>query len=112
MDDKGEVIAVAWLIAHAVVSTARAIATIAFFIFKEEFGGMYESRIHLIVYRARRKDVINTLPLTLIAVCATDTVLSLRLFSKITEAMLIDLLEDRTISPIVEITSYQYLSIR
>ena len=111
MDDKGEVIAVAWLIAHAVVSTARAIATVELFIFKEELGGMDEGSVHLIIYIRAGKDMIDALPLALITIGATDTVLSLRLLSKITETMPIDLLEDRAIRTVVEVTGYNEFGI-
>ena len=68
---------------------------------------MDKSSVHLIIYRARRKDVIDTLPLTLIAVCASDSILSLSIFCKVQDAVLADLTDSRTISTVVEIASNQ-----
>ena len=104
-------IAVAWLIAHAVVGATRAIATIEFFIFEEKKRGMDACTFHLIIYRARRENVIDTLPLALIAISASHTILSFGIFCQIVEAMLTDLMKNRTIWTIVEITSNEYVSI-
>ena len=100
-------IAIAWLIAHAVIGTAGPIATVEFLIFEQKLRGVNKSRVHLIIYRARRKDVIDTLPLTLVTIGASDTILSLSLFCKTQDAVLADLTESRTISTIVEITGNQ-----
>ena len=49
--------------------------------------------------------MVDTLPLALISISATHTVLSFGLFGKIPDAMLTDLSKDRTVWTVVEITS-------
>lgn len=104
-------VAVARLITHAIVCTAGTKATIEFFVFEEELWCMDTGTFHLIIYIRAGEDMVYALPLALIAISASDPILSLCLFRKITNTMLADLLEDRTIRPIVEITGNQYLSI-
>ena len=59
-------IAIAWLIAHAVVGAAGTIATIELFIFKEKLRGMDEGSVHLIIYlskvvqRYTKKTIVST----------------------------------------------------
>ena len=53
--------------------------------------------------------MIDTLPLSLIAVRAMNIFWSRSLFRQITDTMLIDLLQDLTISIIIKITSNENL---
>ena len=99
-------IAVAWLIAHAVVGATRAIATIEFFIFEEKKRGMNAGTFHLIIYRARREDVVDTLPLALIAISTFNTIITMRILREVIKTVPTDLLEDRAIRTVVEIPSY------
>ena len=111
-DHEGEMVAIAWLIAHAVVGATRTIATVELFIFEEELGGMDEGRVHLIIYRARSEDMIDALPLALIAVCASDTVFPSGISRKIIKTMTVNLLEDVAIRAVVEVAGYDEVGIR
>ena len=53
--------------------------------------------------------MINTLPLALIAIGASNTILASGIFCQISEVMLTDLSEGRTISPIIKITGDENL---
>ena len=53
--------------------------------------------------------MVNTLPLALIAIGASNTILASGIFCQISEVMLTDLSESRTISPITKITSDENL---
>ena len=104
-------VAVAGLIAHAIVSASGPEAAVELFIFKQELRSVDKSRIHLIIYRTRSEDMVDTPPLALITVSASDTILSFCSLRKIQDAVLADLTESRTISTIVEIASNQNLGL-
>lgn len=55
--------------------------------------------------------MVNTLPLTLIAIRALNTVFATRILRKINESMLIILLQTGTIGTIVKVACYQHLCI-
>ena len=55
--------------------------------------------------------MVDTLPLALISIRATHAISSMGFFREITDTMLTDLLEHRTLWAIVEITGYKYPSI-
>ena len=73
---EGEMVAVGWLVAHAVVGAARAVATVALLVFEQELRGMDDRLFHLIIYMRAGEDMVDTLPLALIAVGAFDVVLT------------------------------------
>ena len=58
-------VAVAGLIAHAIVSASGPEAAVELFIFKQELRSVDKSRIHLIIYRTRSEDMVDTPPLAL-----------------------------------------------
>ena len=80
-------VAVAGLVAHAVVCAARTETAIQGFVFEEKLGRMDEGSIHLIIYRRRAEDVVDALPLALITVSASDTVLTSGRLSEVMEVV-------------------------
>ena len=104
-------VAVAGLVAHTVIGTARTVAAVELFIFKQELRSVDKSRIHLIIYRTRSEDMVDTPPLALITVSASDTILSFCSLRKIQYTVLTNLLEGWTIHFIIEIACNQNLRI-
>jgi len=70
---------------------------------------MDESRVHLIIYIKGAKDMVDTLPLALIAVAPTNAILSLGIFRQVQNTVLTDLTESRTFSTVIKITCNQNL---
>ena len=105
-------IAVAWLIAHTVIRSSWAIATVPIIFLKQELWSMHVCRIHLIIYTGAAQYVVDTLPLALIAIRALNTVFATRILRKINESMLIILLQTGTVGTVVKVACYQHLCIR
>ena len=105
-------VAEAGLITHAVIGATWTDAAVEFFIFKQEFRRVDIGRIHLIIYWSTGEDMVDTLPLALIAVGASDTIRAMSRLRKILEPMLTDLLEDVAVRPIVKIAGNQNTGIR
>lgn len=67
---------------------------------------------HLIIYMRTTENVINALPLALIAVSSFDAIGTTCILSEITKTMLTNLLEYRTVRAIIEVTGYQKIRLR
>ena len=106
-------VAVAWLIAHAIIGSTGTPSTIARFFLKQEAWSVNIDRINKTHDSGGAKDMIEAPPLSLIAVGATSAVLSQSMTGQITDiTTTFNLLQSRTVSGIVEVTGYENMGLR
>ena len=104
-------VTITWLVAHAVVGATGTEATVEFFVFEEELRSVDVSRVHLIIYIRGAKDVVDTLPLTLVAIGALNTICASGIFCEVADTLTTDLLEHRTVRTVVEVAGNEDLGI-
>ena len=97
---------------HAFVGAAGHEAAIELILLQQELGGMDEDRVHLIIYRGRHDNIIQTVPLALIAIGTLHPIAALRLLGDIFQVVTGNVLYGRRVVVVVKIAADQDSGIR
>ena len=92
---------------HAFVGTAGHEAAIELILLQQELGGMDEDRVHLIIYRRRHNDMIQTVPLALIAIGTLHPIAALRLLGDIFQVVTGNVLNGWGVVIVIEVAADQ-----
>jgi len=105
-------IAIARLVSHAVISAPWPKSSVEFLLLKQEERRMDECRVHLIIYIGAYQHMIDTPPLAFVAIGSSYPMAATGILRHITDTMLTDSPEGRSIGIIVEVASHQNTGIR
>ena len=100
------------LIVHALISTTGKITSVKLVLFQEEFGGMDKDILHLIIYIRRNQNMIEAVPLTLVAIGSSNAVTARSILADILQVVLADTLQGRRVVVVVEVATDQNLGVR
>ena len=97
---------------HAFVGTAGHKAAIELILLQQELGGMDKNRVHLIIYRGRHDDMIQTVPLALIAIGALHPITALCLLGDILQVVTGNVLHGWGVVIVIEVAADQDPGVR
>ena len=83
-------VAVTLAILHAIIRATWQVTAVGLVLFKQKEGGMHEDCVHLIIYIRRNKDMVKTIPLTLLAIRTLHPIKANGILTDIRETRLAD----------------------